>query len=83
MEKFLSATLEEVTWLSAIDFYDFIVVGSGIGGGVLTRTLIDESKRQKKSLRVLLIERGGLLFSIHCLNTSRPYWNSNISEGPS
>ncbi|CUA76984.1 coatomer subunit beta [Rhizoctonia solani] len=46
---------------AAEEDYDIIVVGSGVGG--LVRTT------QKK---VLLLEREGLTFHSHCLNTARP-----------
>ncbi len=54
-------------------------MGSGIGGGVLAQTLVENGRGK----RVLLIEQGGLTFSTHCLNTPRPHWNRNIFEGPS
>jgi choline dehydrogenase-like flavoprotein len=79
MDKFLAADIRDVIQLCGANFYDFIIVGSGIGGGVLARTLIENSNGK----RVLLIEQGGLAFSTHCLNTPRPHWNHNIREGPS
>lgn len=79
MDKFLTADIRDVIRLCEANFYDFIVVGSGIGGGVLAQTLIQNSNGK----RVLLIEQGGLTFSTHCLNTPRPHWNHNIREGPS
>ena len=48
--------------------WDYVIVGSGLGGDILARQLV-EDKRQ-----VLLIEKGGLQFSTHCLNTARPHW---------
>ncbi|KAL6811854.1 FAD/NAD(P)-binding domain-containing protein [Trichoderma camerunense] len=94
MNEFLAATAADVARFSANGFYDYIIVGSGIGGGVLARTLIEEGEKKKergekneegekkKKPRVLLIEQGGLMFSTHCLNASRPHWNQSISEGP-
>jgi len=79
MEKFLKATIQDVCRLCESGFYDFIIVGTGMGGGVLAQSLLENGS----SARVLLIERGGLLFSTHCLNTSRPHWSHNIPAGPS
>ncbi|KAJ6142841.1 hypothetical protein N7471_002294 [Penicillium samsonianum] len=68
MHASLSADIELVSALSAQDRYDYIVVGSGMGGGVVTRKLVEGGQR------VLLVEKGDLLFTTHCLNTSRPHW---------
>lgn len=38
-----------------------------MGGGVLAHTLADNEKR------VLLLERGDLIFTTHSLNTTRPH----------
>ena len=69
--------IDRVSDLSKQEHYDFIIVGSGLAGGTLARKLIDKKKR------VLLIEKGGLAFSTHCLNTSRPHWQVDSLEGPS
>lgn len=69
--------IDRVRELSTQGHYDFIIVGSGLAGGILTRKLIQSNKR------VLLIEKGGLTFSTHCLNTSRPHWQINSVQGPS
>ncbi|RYP76677.1 hypothetical protein DL771_001599 [Monosporascus sp. 5C6A] len=79
MDKLLAADVNDVIRLCEANFYDFIIVGSGIGGGILAQTLIESSEQK----RVLLIEQGGLVFSTHCLNTPCPHWNHNIFEGPS
>lgn len=79
MDKFLSASISDVRRLCEYGFYDYIIVGSGIGGGVLAQSLLDGSKTAK----VLLIERGGPIFSTHCLNGPRPHWSHDIPEGPS
>ena len=70
--------------LSSTDFeavcdtkYDYIIVGSGLGGGLLARQLLEKGKE------VLLVEKGGLSFSTHCLNSARPHWQKGGSEGPS
>ncbi|KDN33598.1 hypothetical protein RSAG8_13313, partial [Rhizoctonia solani AG-8 WAC10335] len=54
--------------------YDIIVVGSVVGGGVLVHDIYDTNFRigPKNSKKVLLLERGGLTFHSHCLNTARP-----------
>ncbi|GFP59162.1 dehydrogenase ARMGADRAFT_1018426 [Trichoderma asperellum] len=84
MNHFLSTSVDEVSRLSAKRSYDFIIVGTGMGGGVLARTLIEHSEAPGgRPLRVLLIERGGLVLSTHCANTSSPRWNTTGLEGPS
>lgn len=77
MHASLSADIELVSALSAQDRYDYIVVGSGMGGGVVTRKLVEGGQR------VLLVEKGDLLFTTHCLNTSRPHWPNGSLQGPS
>lgn len=77
MESLLDVDLDVICQLSENDHYDFIVIGSGIGGGILTQKLVKAKKR------VLLLEKGGLLFSSHCLNTSRPHWQKGETKGPS
>lgn len=68
-DKFFNLSLEEACW----EEYDIIIVGSGIGGGVLANDLYDTNlRRGKKAKRVLLLEKGGLVFHSHCLNTARP-----------
>ena len=57
--------------------FDYVIVGSGLGGGILARKLVEGKKR------VLLIEKGGVTFSTHCLNTSRPHWQIGGVQGPS
>ncbi|KAH7015768.1 hypothetical protein EDB80DRAFT_638103 [Ilyonectria destructans] len=76
MEHLLTIDLDVVTHLSKLDAYDYIIVGSGFGGGPLAEIL---ARRKKK---VLLIERGGVIFSTHVLNTSRPYFNRGASNSP-
>lgn len=79
MDKFLSATINDVRRLCEHNFYDYIIVGSGIGGGVLAQSLVENSSTAK----VLLVERGGPVFSTHVLNTPRPHWSHRIPTGPS
>ncbi|KAG8873298.1 hypothetical protein FRB97_006851, partial [Tulasnella sp. 331] len=53
--------------------YDYIIVGTGIGGGVIARDLYEtNSKLGRAAKSILVIEKGGLVFHSHCLNTSRP-----------
>ncbi|KAF7340703.1 FAD/NAD(P)-binding domain-containing protein [Mycena sanguinolenta] len=84
--------------------FDYVIVGSGIGGGVLATDLHEKNKRlgssnsnftskaagasfsrvpsvggtgtvetsDGKAKRILVIERGGLLFNTHSLNVPRP-----------
>ena len=73
----LTADLDRVCELSNKDHFDHVIVGSGLAGGVLARQLIRERKN------VLLIEKGGLKFSTHTLNTSRVHWQRNSKTGPS
>ncbi|RYP41820.1 hypothetical protein DL768_010443 [Monosporascus sp. mg162] len=79
MERLISATLNDVARLCEAGFYDYIVVGSGIGGGILARTLVESSPTP----RVLLIDRGGLLFDTHCTNVPSPRWNQTSLDAPS
>ena len=69
--------IDRVSELSKQGHYDFIIVGSGLAGGVLARELIENKKR------ILMVEKGGLAFTSHCLNTSRPHWQINSLQGPS
>ncbi|KAE8363801.1 hypothetical protein BDV27DRAFT_158417 [Aspergillus caelatus] len=72
-------TLENVIRISQNENqYDFIIVGSGMGGGTLARMLVQEHGKS-----VLLIERGGIRFNTHCLNTARPHWHHEARSGPS
>jgi choline dehydrogenase-like flavoprotein len=77
MNSNISADFDIVCELSALHSYDYIIVGSGLGGGALAQRLVSANKR------VLIVEKGGLMFSTHCLNTSRPHWQRNSVEGPS
>jgi choline dehydrogenase-like flavoprotein len=73
----LTTDADLVSHLSKRGEYDFIVVGSGIGGGTLAQQPAAAEKR------ALVIETGGLEFSTHCLNTSRPHWQAGSVAGPS
>ncbi|KAK0612774.1 hypothetical protein B0T17DRAFT_657566 [Bombardia bombarda] len=81
MDAVLQVSIQNVIRRCQADYYDYIVVGSGFGGGVLTQTLC--TAPVKPPARVLLIERGGFEFSSHCLNTPRPHWATTLTEGPS
>ena len=80
MDKFLSANLNDVRRLAENGFYDYIIVGSGMGGGVLAQHLLE---RYPTNSKVLILERGGTTFTTHCLNGPRPHWSHNIPDGPS
>ncbi|KAK6526711.1 hypothetical protein TWF281_009914 [Arthrobotrys megalospora] len=76
MEHIASTDIDVVGLLSKNNAYDYIIVGSGMGGGPLAEVL---SQRKK---RVLLIERGRPSFNTHVLNTSRPYFKRGASNSP-
>ncbi|KAI0848441.1 hypothetical protein F5Y00DRAFT_270173 [Daldinia vernicosa] len=76
MEKLHYIDADVVCLLSKLNTYDYIIVGSGFGGGPMA----DDLARKKK--RVLLIERGEVIFSTHVLNTSRPYFGRGASNSP-
>ncbi|KAF4998986.1 hypothetical protein FGRMN_2785 [Fusarium graminum] len=76
MDHLLHLDTDVVCLLAKLNSYDYIIVGSGFGGGPLAEAL---ASKQKK---VLLIERGGVIFSTHVLNTSRPYYNRGASNSP-
>lgn len=69
--------LDLVCQLSIQRQYDYVIIGSGLGGGILASKLTD------KKMNVLLIEKGGVTFSTHCLNTSRPHFQIGGVLGPS
>lgn len=68
-EAFFTLTVDEA---AQSDNYDIIIIGSGIGGGVLANDLYDTNLKVGNAKRVLLLERGGLVFHSHSLNTARP-----------
>jgi choline dehydrogenase-like flavoprotein len=77
MDGNVTTDFDLISELSIQGRYDYVVVGSGFGGGILAQKLAEGKKR------VLLIEKGGLTFSTHCLNTSRPHWQIGSVQGPS
>ena len=76
MDKALANDPAIVSKLSALNLYDYVIVGSGIGGGILAEELA------KNKQRVLLIERGGLVFSTHVCNTARPDFGRGTADAP-
>ncbi|KAK8013735.1 hypothetical protein PG991_009328 [Apiospora marii] len=82
--------------------FDYVIIGSGIGGGILAADLLDKNRRmstsfssqattylarslfnisaamalaedpEKRTKRILVVERGNLLFPTHSLNMPRP-----------
>ena len=77
MENVFMNDIDRLSELCKQGHYDVIVIGSGLAGGTVTRRLLENNKK------VLLIEKGGVEFSTHCLNTSRPHWQINSLSGPS
>ncbi|KAF5590567.1 FAD NAD(P)-binding domain protein [Fusarium subglutinans] len=93
---------EDIAAESEKDPFDYVIIGSGIGGGMLATDLLDKNKRMSSSFssqsnnsvtrssgtcdeahpiaedtkertkRILVIERGNLLFPTHSLNMPRP-----------
>ncbi|KIJ91507.1 hypothetical protein K443DRAFT_14331 [Laccaria amethystina LaAM-08-1] len=58
---------------AAIEEYDIIVVGTGMGAGVVAGDLFNRNSKLGWGAKiVLVIEEGGLPFHSHCLNASRP-----------
>ncbi|KAG8980577.1 hypothetical protein FRB93_009184 [Tulasnella sp. JGI-2019a] len=67
--SFFTLTVDQAKELGP---YDIIVVGTGIGGGVVARDLHETNFRLGDGAKsVLVIEKGGLSFHSHCLNTAR------------
>jgi len=77
--------------------FDFVIIGSGIGGGVLASSLLEKNRKitsqsfcpvnpqqpddvLPQPVRVLVLERGGLLFHTHSLNAPRPSSGSGLSQ---
>lgn len=67
-----------------ISKYPYIIVGSGMGGGMVARQLFNDNstsfKGDDSEARVMLLEKGGLGFHTHCLNTSRAHF-AHRSQG--
>lgn len=76
MAKFLDTDPDVVRKISENGGYEYIIVGSGFGGGVLANQLAGRGKR------VLLVERGGLEFSTHVCNTARPSFARGKDNSP-
>lgn len=76
IERFLSADPDVVRKISENGGYDYIIVGSGFGGGVLADELAGRGKR------VLLIERGHVTFTTHVCNTARPSFVRGKDDSP-
>jgi hypothetical protein len=76
MDKFLAYDADYVRKLCEIGVYDYVIIGSGIGGGILAEELV------KKKKKVLLIERGGATFTTHLCNTARPDFARGKNDSP-
>ncbi|RYP44511.1 hypothetical protein DL768_009032 [Monosporascus sp. mg162] len=104
-KAYFTLTAEEVAKKSEDQPFDYVIIGSGIGGGILAADLLDKNKRvsasksdfsaqstshiarsifdpssahalakdpDDRTKRILVIERGNLLFPTHSLNMPRP-----------
>lgn len=100
-QAYFSLDAATVAQESETDPFDYIIIGSGIGGGILAADLLDKNKRMTASYshfssggastdasynrslqlangkddrtkRILVLERGNLLFNTHSLNTPQP-----------
>ena len=76
MDRFVSTDPDVVRKISENGGYDYIIVGSGFGGGVLADELAGRGKR------VLLIERGHVTFTTHVCNTARPSFVRGKDDSP-
>lgn len=77
METFLASDDDVVSQLSSLNVFDYIIVGSGIGGGILAEELL-----KKRNKNVLLIEKGDAIFSTHVCNTARPEFTRGKEDSP-
>ncbi|KAH8802473.1 FAD/NAD(P)-binding domain-containing protein [Xylogone sp. PMI_703] len=104
-KAYFTLTAEEVAKVSEDEPFDYVIIGSGIGGGILAADLLSKNKRlsasrsnfstsstshcassiwdpssayasandpDDRTKRILVIERGNLLFPTHSLNMPRP-----------
>jgi hypothetical protein len=101
-EAYFTLTPKDVAKESETEPFDYVIIGSGIGGGMLAADLLDKNNRVsssfssqattyiarstwnksaahalaedkvKRTKRVLVVERGNLLFPTHSLNMPRP-----------
>ncbi|KAJ8132233.1 hypothetical protein O1611_g1394 [Lasiodiplodia mahajangana] len=65
--------------------YPYIIVGSGMGGGMVARQLFNDnsagSGSKSSKPKVYLIEKGGLQLYTHVLNTSRQHFKHDSQVG--
>lgn len=77
METFLASDADVVSQLSSLDVFDYIIIGSGIGGGILAEELLKKGEKN-----ILLIEKGDATFSTHVCNTARPSFARGRQDSP-
>ncbi|KAH6843433.1 hypothetical protein B0I37DRAFT_418534 [Chaetomium sp. MPI-CAGE-AT-0009] len=104
-DGYFTLTAKGVAETSEKEPFDYVIIGSGIGGGILATDLLDKNRRvsasnsnftaqstshiarsifdpssaralardpDKRTKRILVIERGNLVFPTHSLNMARP-----------
>ncbi|KAK3346950.1 hypothetical protein B0T25DRAFT_553260 [Lasiosphaeria hispida] len=112
-QAYFTPTAKGMAEQSETDPFDYVIIGSGIGGGILATDLLDKNKRFSASQsnlsaqstchkassiwdpssvqaqakgpinrtkRILVIERGNLLFPTHSLNMPRPTNRGTYSQ---
>ncbi len=65
-----------LTYLGSRDDFDFIIIGSGMGGGILADDLADRVGKQK---RILVLEAGSFLYPTHVYNVCR-FPNASVAR---
>ena len=66
-----------VSQLSSLDVFDYIIVSSGTGSGILAEELL-----KKGNKNVLLIEKDDATFSTHVCDTARPSFARGRQDSP-
>lgn len=76
-DKSLEQELFGTSW-NPDDRWDYIVVGSGMGGGAVAHALAADDRLQGR--RVLVLEAGGLIFPTHTGNMPRRHDTGDVSK---